>query len=81
MFVRDTMVKADKTLDIAGTITPRAEMMTRATLAAMEPGRVLTVVTTDRSAGPKLTTLCANLGCTLLELWEDGGTFSFYIRK
>ncbi len=75
------MVKADKTLDIAGTITPRAEMMTRATLAAMEPGRVLTVVTTDRSAGLKLTSLCANLGCTLLELREDSGTFYCHIRK
>ncbi len=75
------MVKADKTLDIGGTITPRAEMMTKATLAAMEPGRVLTVVTTDRSAGPKLTSLCVNLGCTLLELREDSGTFYFHIRK
>ncbi len=75
------MVKADKTLDIAGTITPRAEMMTRVTLGAMEPGRVLTVVTTDRSAESKLASLCANLGCTLLEFREDGGTFTFHIRK
>ncbi len=75
------MVRPDKTLDIAGTMTPRAEKMTRATLAAMEPGRILSVVTTDRSAGPKLASLCANLGCTLLELREDGGTVTIHIRK
>jgi TusA-related sulfurtransferase len=75
------MVRTDKTLDIQGLISPRAETITGNTLAAMEPGQVLTVVTTDRTARQKLPSLCETLGCTLLELREDRGTLYFQIRK
>lgn len=75
------MVRTDKTLDIQGLLSPRAETITGNTLAAMESGQVLTVVTTDRTAKQKLPPLCETLGCTLLDLREDEGTLYFQIRK
>lgn len=75
------MVKTDKTLDIRGLVSPRPEAVARNTLESMGPGQVLTVITTDVTAKRKLPSLCENLGCTLLELREDGGTLYFQIRK
>lgn len=75
------MVRTDKTLDIKGLASPRAEIITGNTLAAMERGQVLTVVTTDRAAGQKLDSLCRTFGYTLLDLREDEGALHIQIRK
>jgi len=75
------MIQTDKTLDIKGLAGLRAETLTWNTLNTMDPGQVLTVVTTDRSAREKLMRLCEHLGCTLLSLREEGGTLCVQIRK
>ncbi len=75
------MVRTDKTLDIKGLVSPRAELITGSTLAAMQPGQVLTIVTTDRAAKQSLPVLCRDRGYTLLELREDKGALYVQIRR
>ncbi len=75
------MLRTDKTLDIKGLVSPRAEIITRKTLDSMEPGQVLTVVTTCRIVKQKMASLCQTLGCTLLDIKEEEGTLSIQIRK
>lgn len=75
------MIRTDKTLDIKGLVSPRAEIITENTLVAMEPGQVLTVVTTCRTTKQKIPSLCRALGCTLLEIREEGGLLYIQIQK
>ncbi len=75
------MIRPDKTLDVTGLLSPRPETITGNTLSAMEPGCVLTVITTDAAATRELRLLCERLGHTLLGLEEDRGTFFVHIRK
>ncbi len=75
------MHRTDKTLDIKGLVSPRTELITEKMLTALEPGQVLTVVTTDRTIRQKLPLLCRILACTLLEMTEEGGALYVYIQK
>ena len=75
------MVRTDKTLDIKGLMSPRSETVAMNTLAGMESGQVLTVVTTDMAAKQKLPPLCQHLGYTLLDMREDGGALYVQIQK
>ena len=75
------MIRPDKTLDVTGLSSPRPETITGNTLTAMEPGCVLTVITTDAAASRELRLLCGRLGHTLLGLDEERGTFFVHIRK
>ncbi len=74
-------VRTDKTLDIKGLVSPRAETVTRSTLAGMQPGQVLTVITTCRTLKHKISSLCDTLNCTVLEINEEDGNFAIQIQK
>ncbi len=56
-------------------------MVTRNTLVGMQPGQVLTVITTCRAIKQKMSSLCETLDCTVLEMWEEDGSLSIQIQK
>lgn len=75
------MVPTDKILDIKGLARPRAEVVTRNTLAGMLPGQVLMVITTCRTIKQEMFSLCQGAGCTVLQMQEDGGNLCIQIQK
>lgn len=75
------MIRPDKTLEIKGRLSNRAETIAKDTLASLASGQVLTVVTTDRSVKLKLSPLCQALGCALIGIREEGGTFYVQIQR
>ena len=75
------MVKADKTLDIQGLIHPRSRVVIEMTMTGLVPGQTLTVITNDINTKESVPSLCSHRGYTLLEAQEEGGTFSYTIRK
>ncbi len=75
------MVTSDKTLEIQGLLTPRAETIARKTLTALAPGQVLTIITRDVAAREKLLSLCGSLGCVMIDKKEEGGTVYVQIRR
>jgi TusA-related sulfurtransferase len=75
------MIRTDKTLEIKGRLSDRAETVTRHTLSSLTSGQVLTIVTTDRSAKIRLSPLCESLGCVMLGILEEGGTLYVQIRR
>lgn len=75
------MFRTDKTIEIKGLLSTRGQMIARETLASLTRGQILTIITRDSSAGPKLAPLCESLGCTLLGSREEGGTFYVQIQR
>ena len=75
------MVRSDKTLEIRGVLSPRAETIAMKALAALTPGEVLTIITRDVAAREKLLSLCGNLGCVMVDKKEEGCTVYVQIRR
>lgn len=75
------MVKADKTLDIQGLVHPRSRVVIEMTMAGLDSGQALNVITNDFSTKESVPSFCSHSGYTLLEANGEGGIFSFIIRK
>jgi tRNA 2-thiouridine synthesizing protein A len=73
--------KVDKTLDVRGLVCPRPRVITERTLAKMESGQSLCVITNDMNTKQSIPSLCESLGCEILAFSEDGGVLYFTIRK
>ena len=73
--------KVDKTLDVRGLLCPRPKVVTENTLAKMESGQSLCVITNDISTKQSIPSLCESLGYEILDFSEDGGVLYFTIRK
>jgi len=81
MNLSQAMIKADKTLDIQGLVHPRSRVVIEMTMARLDPGQTLTVITDDMSAKEIVPALCSHLDYTLLESGREGRALSFTIRK
>ncbi len=75
------MVNADKTLDIKGLVQPRPAIVIETTMAKLDHGQILSVITNDAGAKESIPALCSHRGYTLLETTEQGGTLYFTIQK
>jgi tRNA 2-thiouridine synthesizing protein A len=71
----------DKELDTSGMACPLPIVKTRKALADMASGQVLRVLGTDPGTPEDLATFAEQMGHELLSTTEDGGTFTFLIRK
>lgn len=79
--MNNSLHRTDKTLEIKGKLSDRAETIMMATLASLQCGQVLTVVTKDLSARLRFSPLCESAGCVIIGIKEEGGTLYVQIKR
>lgn len=75
------MADFDQELDASGLNCPLPILRAKKTLAGMESGQVLHVVATDPGSVKDFDAFAKQTGNALLESGEEGGKFSFHIKK
>ncbi len=68
-------------IDLSGQNCPMPVLKTKKHLDAMQSGEVLEVITTDPGSKSDIPALIKRLGSELIELKENGGEFTFLIKK
>ncbi|SEQ08165.1 sulfurtransferase TusA family protein [Piscibacillus halophilus] len=71
----------NKTLDAKGLACPMPIVKTKKAIGDIESGQILEVVATDAGAKSDLTAWCKSSGHELVDMNEDDGVFTFYIKK
>ena len=71
----------DQELDCSGLSCPMPILKTKKAVDKMETGQVLKMIATDPGSLPDVQAWAAKTGNELLGHEEDGGTFTFYIKK
>lgn len=74
-------MKADKVLDAKGLACPMPIVRAKKAIDDMQAGQVLEIHTTDRGSKSDLTAWVKSSGHELLNLSEDSGILTFFIRK
>jgi len=69
------------TLDTSGMNCPLPILKTKKAIKGLEAGETLKVLSTDPGSVKDFEAFCRSTGNELLESGEDGGTFSFLIKK
>jgi tRNA 2-thiouridine synthesizing protein A len=68
-------------LDVKGMSCPLPVLRANRALRGMAPGERLRVLATDRAAVADFQAFCRETGHALLAFSEEGGVFSFVIRR
>lgn len=68
-------------LDVSGYVCPHVQMYTEKALQKLAPGDELNVVFDNPSSGESISYLCLSSGDDLFDRKEEGGSFSWQIRK
>lgn len=68
-------------LDVKGYGCPHVQIFTEKALKKLESGNELTVVFDNPSSGESISYLCVSSGDALLDKQEEGGTFTWQIRR
>lgn len=71
----------DQELDCSGLSCPMPILKTKKALDKMEIGQVLKMISTDAGSVPDVNAYANKTGHQLLGHEEDGGTFTFFIKK
>jgi tRNA 2-thiouridine synthesizing protein A len=74
-------VVSEAVLDVKGLSCPLPVLRANRELRGLPPGARLRVLATDRAAVADFQAYCRETGHALLAWSEDGGTFSFLIRR
>jgi tRNA 2-thiouridine synthesizing protein A len=72
---------SDRVLDVKGMNCPLPVLRANRELRGMQPGERLRVLATDRAAVADFQAYCRETGHALLAWSEEGGVFSFAIRR
>jgi tRNA 2-thiouridine synthesizing protein A len=72
---------SETVLDVKGMTCPLPVLRANRALRALAPGERLRVLATDRAAVADFQAFCRETGNALLAFSEDGGVFSFLIRR
>ena len=72
---------SESLLDMKGTTCPIPVLRANRALRSMAPGERLRVLATDRASVADFQAYCRETGHALLAWSEDGGVFSFLIRR
>ena len=72
---------ADYDLDLKGLKCPMPILKTKKIIKKMESGQVLVMVADDSGAKADIPPLLRKTACTLVEMTEDSGVFTFTIKK
>jgi len=75
------MIKADQVIDVQGQMCPRPLLMTKQTLKAMQPGKVLQVIADDVTTKLTFHSFLERSGDELMDLHQDGQVLHYYIMK
>lgn len=68
-------------LDVTGYACPHVQIYTEKALKKLTSGNELTLVFDNPSSGESINYLCSANGDVLLERHEEGGTFTWKIRR
>ncbi|MGM0553015.1 MAG: sulfurtransferase TusA family protein [Pseudomonadota bacterium] len=68
-------------LDVKGYTCPHPQMYTKKALQKLQAGDVLTLVFDNASSGESVISMCESEGNDLFDRADDGGTFTWKIRK
>ncbi|MFN2144516.1 MAG: sulfurtransferase TusA family protein [Anaerolineales bacterium] len=71
----------DQELDASGLSCPMPIIKTKKAMDELETGQVLKMISTDPGSVPDVTAFTKKTGHELLGHDEDGGSFTFYIKK
>lgn len=74
-------IVADRELDARGLFCPLPVLKARRELRTMEPGQILRVHSTDKSAEGDFKAMCETAGLDYLGMSVDGRVLTFDIRK
>jgi tRNA 2-thiouridine synthesizing protein A len=72
---------SESVLDVKGMICPLPVLRANRALRGLAAGERLRVIATDRAAVADFQAFCRETGHALLAWSEEGGVFSFVIRK
>jgi len=75
------MANFDQELDASGLNCPLPILRAKKSLAAMEAGQVLRIVATDPGSVKDFEAFAKQTGNELLESGQDGGKFTFLMKK
>lgn len=68
-------------LNVTGYTCPHPQMYTKKALQKIESGALLTLVFDNPSSGESIMSMCESDGNELVERSDQGGTFTWKIRK
>ena len=74
-------IKFDQELDCSGMSCPMPILKTKKTVDAMKVGQVLKMIATDPGSTADMDAWTSKTGQELLASEEDGGKYTFYIKK
>ncbi len=74
-------ITPDTVADLKGLNCPMPVLKTKKALEALEAGKILQVNLTDAGSKSDLPAMIKRTGNELLDMKEDGGVFTFYIKK
>lgn len=74
-------MNADKVLDAKGLACPMPIVKTKKAIEELQSKQILEVQTTDKGSQNDLIGWANSTGHTLLESKEEGGVYSFWIKK
>ena len=74
-------IKPDKTEDLKGLNCPMPVLKTKKALETLAPGQVLRVDLTDLGSKKDIPAMLKRTGNELIEMKEDGGVITFFIKK
>jgi tRNA 2-thiouridine synthesizing protein A len=77
----DEETSADETLDLTGLNCPVPILKTKVALNRLQRGQILRVLATDPLAVVDFRAFCARGRHELVQLSEQAGVYSFWIRK
>lgn len=72
--------KVDRIIDVSGLLCPGPDLITRKTLAAMEKGKTLEVISNDKTTGKSIPSICKRGKYRLVEVIEEDGLLHFFIE-
>ena len=71
----------DQVLDASGLSCPMPIIKTKKAMDELQSGQVLKMISTDPGSVPDVTAFSKKTGHELLGHEEDGGSYTFYIKK
>ena len=77
----DAQISPDATLDARELLCPMPVIKTAKAMKTLQPGQILKLVATDRGSVADIPAWAVSTGNELIEWHEDGGKFTYLIRK
>ncbi len=72
--------KVDRIIDVSGLLCPGPDLITRKTLAEMEKGKTLEVISNDKTTKKSIPFICKRGKYRLVEIIEEKGLIHFLIE-